>query len=91
MVKESVNDVHRQVPFLGSIPILGWLFKNVEQVHSKSQLLIFVTPHIYYGAEGSVDVADEIEKARQPLVPAKKKSDRKGTGKPQVTNDGSGR
>ncbi|SMP46372.1 secretin and TonB N-terminal domain-containing protein [Fibrobacter sp. UWB10] len=77
MVKESVNDVHRQVPFLGSIPILGWLFRNVEQVHSKSQLLIFVTPHIYYGAEGSVDVADEIEKAKQPLVPKKKKSDKK--------------
>ena len=74
MVKESVNDVHRQVPFLGSIPILGWLFRNVEQVHSKSQLLIFVTPHIYYGAEGSVDVADEIEKARQPLVSKKKDS-----------------
>ena len=77
MVKESVNDVHRQVPFLGSIPILGWLFRNVEQVHSKSQLLIFVTPHIYYGAEGSVDVADEIEKAKQPLVPKKKKSGKK--------------
>lgn len=73
MVKESVNDVYNQVPFLGSIPILGWLFKNVERVHSKSQLLIFVTPHIYYGHEGSVDIADEIEKARQPLVPKKEK------------------
>ena len=73
MVKESINDVHRQVPFLGSIPILGWLFRNVEQVHSKSQLLIFVTPHIYYGAEGSVDIADEIERSKQPLVPKKKK------------------
>jgi len=77
MVKESVNDVHRQVPFLGSIPILGWLFKNVEQVHSKSQLLIFVTPHIYYGAEGSVDIADEIERSKEPLVPKKKKGDKK--------------
>jgi type II secretory pathway component GspD/PulD (secretin) len=27
MVKESQSDVHRQVPFLGSIPFLGWLFK----------------------------------------------------------------
>ena len=81
MVKESVNDVHRQVPFLGSIPILGWLFKNVEQVHSKSQLLIFVTPHIYYGAEGSVDIADEIERSKQPLVPKKKKADKAEKGK----------
>lgn len=81
MVKESVNDVHRQVPFLGSIPILGWLFKNVEQVHSKSQLLIFVTPHIYYGAEGSVDIADEIERSKEPLVPKKKKGDKKDSKK----------
>ena len=74
MVKESVNDVYNQVPFLGSIPVIGWLFKNVERVHSKSQLLIFVTPHIYYGQEGSVDIADEIERAKKPLVPKKDKA-----------------
>lgn len=62
MVKETVNDVHRQVPFLGSIPILGWLFKNVEQVKSRSQLLIFVTPTIYYGEEGSVNVDEVLKK-----------------------------
>ena len=72
-MKESVNDVYNQVPFLGSIPVIGWLFKNVERVHSKSQLLIFVTPHIYYGQEGSVDIADEIERAKKPLVPKKEK------------------
>jgi len=55
MVKEITNDVHRQVPFLGSIPILGWLFKNVDTVRSRSQLLIFITPRIYYDSEGSVD------------------------------------
>ena len=71
MVKESVSDVHKQVPFLGSIPVIGWLFRNVERVRSKSQLLIFVTPHIYYGAEGSVDIADEIARAQKPLVPEK--------------------
>ena len=81
MVKESVNDVYNQVPFLGSIPVLGWLFKNVERVHSKSQLLIFVTPHIYYGHEGSVDLADEIERAKKPLVPKKDKAAKEKTEK----------
>jgi len=66
MVKESENDVHKQVPFFGSIPIIGWLFKNVEHVKSKSQLLIFVTPHIYYGADASVDVEEEIETQVDP-------------------------
>ena len=62
MVKESETDVFKQVPFLGSIPIIGWLFRNVEHVVSRSQLLIFVTPSIYYGSEGSVDIEKEIEK-----------------------------
>jgi type II secretory pathway component GspD/PulD (secretin) len=31
------------------------LFKNRETNKSRSQLLIFVTPHIYYGADANVD------------------------------------
>lgn len=55
LVKNSVQSVHEQVPFLGSIPILGWLFKNHSTTKSRSQLLIFVTPHIYYGDDSQVD------------------------------------
>ena len=80
MVKESQNDVHRQFPFLGSIPIIGWLFKNVERVRSKSQLLIFVTPHIYYGKEGSVDAAEEIDRLQKEGVVKKKEAKKKETG-----------
>ena len=63
MVKESEADVHKQLPFLGSIPVIGWLFRNVEHVISRSQLLIFVTPSIYYGSEGSVDVEKELKRS----------------------------
>ena len=55
LVKESINRTSRQVPFLGSIPIIGWLFKNVSSVKSRSQLMIFVTPHVYYGNDSKVD------------------------------------
>lgn len=55
LVKESVNRTTRQVPFLGSIPLVGWLFKNVSDVKSRSQLMIFVTPHVYYGKDANVD------------------------------------
>jgi type IV pilus assembly protein PilQ len=34
------------VPFLMDIPLLGWLFKSNNQVKSKSELLIFITPKI---------------------------------------------
>ena len=55
LVKESVNRTTRQFPFLGSIPVLGWLFKNNSSVKSRSQLMIFVTPHVFYGKDAHVD------------------------------------
>lgn len=55
LVKESVNRTNRQFPFLGSIPVIGWLFKNNSSTTSRSQLMIFVTPHVYYGSDSKVD------------------------------------
>jgi len=33
-------------PFLGRIPILGWLFKSKKKTETKTELLIFITPKI---------------------------------------------
>lgn len=35
-----------KVPWLGDIPILGWLFKNKNWNKTKNELLIFLTPRI---------------------------------------------
>jgi type II secretory pathway component GspD/PulD (secretin) len=55
LISETINNTYNQVPLLGSIPFLGQLFKNRATNKSRSQLLIFVTPHIYYGADANVD------------------------------------
>lgn len=35
-----------KVPFLGDIPVLGWLFKSRSSEINKVNLLLFLTPHI---------------------------------------------
>ena len=35
-----------QVPLLGDIPLLGWLFKTTNKAESKRELLIFISPKI---------------------------------------------
>lgn len=62
LVKESVNRTTRQFPFLGSIPVIGWLFKNVNDTKSRSQLMIFVTPHVYYGKDANVNPMKYLDK-----------------------------
>jgi len=44
--EQDRNDTVTQVPFLGDIPLLGWLFKNKEFKDNKTELLIFLTPRI---------------------------------------------
>jgi type IV pilus assembly protein PilQ len=41
---DSVNI--RQVPGLGSIPLIGNLFKNTATIKSTAELLFFITPRI---------------------------------------------
>jgi type IV pilus assembly protein PilQ len=35
-----------QVPLLGDLPVIGWLFKNNTSASQKTELLIFITPRI---------------------------------------------
>ena len=34
------------VPFWGSIPILGYLFRSTRETDNRTELLIFITPRI---------------------------------------------
>lgn len=35
-----------KVPALGDVPVLGWLFRNRQQVLKRSELLVFLTPRV---------------------------------------------
>ena len=34
------------VPFVSSLPLIGWLFKSRTEVQSKSELVVFLTPRV---------------------------------------------
>ncbi len=46
LTREDERRAERRVPFLGRIPILGWLFRSEESISERTDLLIFVTPHV---------------------------------------------
>lgn len=54
---QTSNTIHiDKVPILGSIPIIGRIFQNRTSTDVQSELMIYITPHVYFGSEGSVDV-----------------------------------
>jgi len=48
LIKEDVRELERKVPFLGNIPLIGKLFTYRSNETQKSDLLIFITPHLVY-------------------------------------------
>jgi len=46
LVDDQISTTTYGVPCLGSIPILGWLFKSHSRDRGKTNLFIFLTPHV---------------------------------------------
>lgn len=46
LLKDKDTDTRRKLPLLGDIPLVGLLFQKIEKTKSKTDLLIFLTPHI---------------------------------------------
>lgn len=46
LIKDKVTDVKKKIPFLGDVPLLGLVFQKTEKTVVKTDLLIFLTPHI---------------------------------------------
>ncbi len=65
LIKDQVINNQTRIPLLGSIPILGRAFKNENHNMQKTEIIIFLTPHIING-----DVhkdADEYISTRSPI------------------------
>ncbi len=46
LVGDSTEDDTYKIPLLGDIPLLGWLFRTHSSSREKTNLYVFLTPHI---------------------------------------------
>ena len=44
--REDKTKIVKSIPFLGSIPLIGWLFRHTSDTTEKTELLIRVTPRV---------------------------------------------
>jgi type II secretion system protein D len=60
-------DVHRRVPLIADIPLIGDLFRYDSVAEERRELLIILTPRIVYGKEDS-DLVKQIESSRMSWI-----------------------
>ena len=75
-------ETSRSLPFLGSIPILGWLFSNKKTETVVTQMMIFLTPHIYYKEEGAVNPEKFFDMGEDPMQLERDKINNREWGNP---------
>jgi general secretion pathway protein D len=65
LIDQTLSEVKSRVPCLSGIPIAGWLFGSTSRNQDKTNLFIFLTPHIIENPEEAAEVyrgkRDEIE------------------------------
>lgn len=49
--QQTITRNTQKIPLLGDIPVVGWLFKSVNNKNQKREVLIFITPHIVEGGK----------------------------------------
>lgn len=68
LMRESIIRSATRVPILGDIPLIGALFRSTTSTRVKSELLVFLTPHIVR-TPGQAAELTEGETLRLPDVP----------------------
>jgi general secretion pathway protein D len=48
IVTSDRTEGETSVPFLGDIPVFGWLFRRNREIEVRRTLYIFITPYILY-------------------------------------------
>jgi general secretion pathway protein D len=63
LIQDNRTAVTNKVPCIGNIPGLGWLFKTFSGTKDKTNLLVFITPHIIRSPE-DLEKATAVQKEK---------------------------
>jgi type IV pilus assembly protein PilQ len=55
LISENETSKVSKIPFLGDLPFIGKLFRTSSKSKVKTELMIYITPHVFYGDENEVE------------------------------------
>lgn len=68
LLSATDNQVETKLPLLGDLPLVGALFRSSRTVDRRTNLLVFLTPHIVDGPEDLIEIQQVKEAQRQVFL-----------------------
>jgi len=59
LIRDDLTVTERKVPLLGDLPILGYLFRYQSRQKAKTNLILFLSPHIIRDSEALGEISNE--------------------------------
>jgi general secretion pathway protein D len=56
LIDDAFSEAESKIPCLGDIPGLGWAFKSLGRGRDKTNLFIFLTPHVVKTREEAMEI-----------------------------------
>jgi len=76
--KKEIRITRNQVPLLGDLPLIGFLFANNKEQIQHTELVVFISPHIYKGEPLSEKQMAKFKELREkPLLSLPKDKEKK--------------
>jgi general secretion pathway protein D len=61
LLNDNQSSVVDKFPLLGDIPVIGYLFRRENDTDTKSEIVIYILPHIVYSAEEVMDTGRRMD------------------------------
>ncbi len=62
LMQENNEETVTKLPLLGDIPLLGWLFKTKSTTKNKTNLIVFLNPHVIKDPERMAEITRDKQK-----------------------------
>ena len=67
LIRDDATRIVKKVPLLGDLPLLGPLFRNQRDQVQKTNLLIFITPHVMASQDEWIERSDQKKQRMPPM------------------------
>jgi type IV pilus assembly protein PilQ len=57
LIREDLTTNTTQIPLLGNLPGVGWIFRQKQETTQRNEILVLITPHIVYDCEAATEGA----------------------------------
>jgi general secretion pathway protein D len=70
LIDQTITLTEYKTPCLGDVPTLGWLFRNMADSDQRSNLYVFITPHVVRDSQTAAALYEEKKESMETIEPS---------------------